>query len=229
MYSSKILLTLACYTFSDGPWRDTLCRFGYDPRKDPEARFHQRIYFRNVNHPVVRASVLTRRQESRSAIIESQTEKRTSGDEGSNATSHIFDGMHPSRESATFQLCDITDPMLKEMIEDEDAVRDECNERDGWYTTHAIERIKIVLRHKYFSLLDGHRATDEECNAILESGSLGGTEENTKMVYRDVRRLRRGKHNMAKGAQRPEDAAAIRLRAKLDSNARAAGGTSSGV
>ncbi len=80
-------------------------------------------------------------------------------------------------------------------------------ERDGWYTTHAIERIKIVLRHKYFSLLDGHRATDEECNAILESGSLGGTEENTKMVYRDVRRLRRGKHNMAKGAQRPEDAA----------------------
>ncbi len=153
MYSSKILLTLACYTFSDGPWRDTLCRFGYDPRKDPEARLfvyflvrfivthhtiwvihsHQRIYFRNVNHPVVRASVLTRRQESRSAIIESQTEKRTSGDEGSNATSHIFDGMHPSRESATFQLCDITDPMLKEMIEDEDAVRDECNVRVSRY------------------------------------------------------------------------------------------------
>jgi len=177
-----------------------------------------------VNHPVVRASVLTRRQEARSAIIDSNTEKRTSGgEEGDNTKSHIFDGIHPSRESATFQLCDITDPMLKEMIEDEDAVRDECNERDGWYTTHAIERIKIVLRHKYFSLLDGHRATDEDCKTLLESGSMGGSENNTRMVYRDIRRVRPGKHNMAKGAQRPEDAAAIRLRAKLDSNARAGG------
>ncbi|KLO18083.1 hypothetical protein SCHPADRAFT_136378 [Schizopora paradoxa] len=226
--NSKLLLTLACYTFSDGPWRDTLCRFGYDPRKDPQARFYQRIYFRNVNHPIVRVSVLKRRQESRSAILESLSEKQTSsGDDSGNVKSHIFDGVNQTRETATFQLCDIIDPMLKGMIEDEDAVRDECNERDGWYTTHAIERIKIVLRHKYFSILDGHRATDEDCIALLESGIQGGADENSRMVYRDIRRLRPGKHNMAKGAQRPEEAAAIRLRAKLDSNARAALGSPS--
>lgn len=78
-------------------------------------------------------------------------------------------------------------------------------ERDGWYTTHAIERIKIVLRTKYFSILEGHRATDEDCKTILDSGSLGGTEGNSRMVYWEIRRLRPGKHNMAKGAQRPEE------------------------
>lgn len=83
-----------------------------------------------MNHPIVRASVLTRRQESRSAILESLSEKQTSAeDESVNPKSHIFDGVNQSRETATFQLCDITDPMLKEMIEDEDAVRDECNVR----------------------------------------------------------------------------------------------------
>ena len=71
--------------------------------------------------------------------------------------SHIFDGQTVTSETAAFQLCDITDPMLKEMIEadDEDSLREACNERDGWYTTHALERIKTVLRHKFFSLLLG--------------------------------------------------------------------------
>lgn len=37
-YSSKIILPLAGYMFSDGPWRDALIRFKYDPRKEVEAR-----------------------------------------------------------------------------------------------------------------------------------------------------------------------------------------------
>lgn len=36
--SSKPLLPLVCYVFQDGPWRDTLVRFQFDPRKEPEAR-----------------------------------------------------------------------------------------------------------------------------------------------------------------------------------------------
>lgn len=97
-------------------------------------------------------------------------------------------------------------------------------ERDGWYTTHSLERIKTILRHKFFSLLDGYPATDEECAALLETQS--GRE---RLASRHVPRP--GKHNMAKGALRPEDAAvssssnrnayakrfkALRLRATLD-------------
>jgi hypothetical protein len=32
------MLPLVAYVFSDGPWRDTHVRFGYDPRQDIEAR-----------------------------------------------------------------------------------------------------------------------------------------------------------------------------------------------
>ena len=76
-------------------------------------------------------------------------------------------------------------------------------ERDGWYTTHAFEQIKTVLRHKFFSLLEGHVATDEESRALLTT-SEGSAR--TAAAHRSSK-LRPGKHNMAKGALRPEDAA----------------------
>lgn len=213
--NSKLLLPLVCYVFQDGPWRDTLVRFGYDPRSDPSARFYQRLYFRNANHPIARPSVITRRQD-RSQGNEHLRGLDASGGEADKKNSHIFDGKTVTKETAAFQLCDIVDPMLQEMIQDPEGLRETCDERDGWYTTHSFERIKTVLRHKFFSVLEGHPATDEECRALLSAneGSAKATSSNRSQ------KLRAGKHNMAKGALRPEDAAAMRLRATLDRNAK---------
>ncbi|KAF6762779.1 RNA polymerase III transcription factor IIIC subunit-domain-containing protein [Ephemerocybe angulata] len=209
--NSKVMLPLVCYVFQDGPWRDTLVKFGYDPRTDPDARFYQRLYFRNANHPISRPSVTTRRQDRANVNVhirnfEGAEDRRNS---------HIFDGKTVSKETAAFQLCDIEDPMLKEMIEDPDALRETCDERDGWYTSHSFEIIKSILRHKFFSVLEGHPATDEECRNLLAA-----SENSTRVAssLHRVQKLRAGKHNMAKGALRPEDAAAIRLRATLDRN-----------
>lgn len=217
IHNSKVILPLACYMFQDGPWRDTLVRFSYDPRKNPAARFYQRVYFRNANHPMSRTSVVTRRQEGRSVaayISRSMEQEETAGVE--QRKSHIFDGITITKETAAFQLCDIVDPMLKEMIEREDDLRETCDERDGWYSAHALERIKTVLRHKFFSLLQGYVAAEEECEALLEQS---GGQKRTQ-VTRTGKRLKYGKHNMAKGALRPEDAAAARLQATLERNAR---------
>ncbi|KAI0734983.1 RNA polymerase III transcription factor IIIC subunit-domain-containing protein [Fomitopsis betulina] len=204
--NSKVLLPLVSYVFQDGPWRDTQIRLGYDPRQDREARFYQRLYFRNTSHPIVRPSVVSKRQEGRTELAQSRTETGGQDDK----RSHIFDGVTVTKETAAFQLCDITDPMLKEMIEDEEDLRDACHERDGWYSTHAFERIKTVLRHKFFSLLGGHIASREECEALLVP-----QEGTNKLPQRPTQRLRYGKHNMAKGALPPEDAAAQRLMATL--------------
>ncbi|KAI0320629.1 RNA polymerase III transcription factor IIIC subunit-domain-containing protein [Amylostereum chailletii] len=202
IHNSKVILPLACYVFQDGPWRDTLLRFGYDPRQNVEARFYQRLYFRNLNHPIARPSVVARRQESRYAVsTQNRSLAKPSADE---RRSHIFDGVTVTSETAAFQLCDITDPMLKDMIEDDQ------EERDGWYTTHALEQIKIVLRHKFFSLLEGYIATDEECIRLLE-------QQETRSTKPLSRKIRPGKHNMAKGAVPAEDIAAVRLRAALTS------------
>lgn len=137
--------------------------------------------------------------------------------------SHIFDGITLTKETAAFQLCDIYDPMLKGMIESDEDLRETCDvgvsissvafpphplqERDGWYSAHALERIKLVLRHKFFSLLQGYVATQEECEALLEEGAVGKKTQTTR-----VKKLKYGKHNMAKGALRPEDAAVCSTR-----------------
>ncbi|PFH50545.1 hypothetical protein AMATHDRAFT_144829 [Amanita thiersii Skay4041] len=213
MNSSKLLLPLVCYVFQDGPWRDTLVRFGYDPRKDPSARLYQRLYFRNANHPIARPSVTTRRQERVTVSTRTQTHDSAADRDGERSRSHIFDGKNLTKETAAFQLCDIEDEMLKEMIMDPNEIREECNERDGWFTAHAYEHIKMVLRHKFFSLLENHVATDEECRNLLTTN-----EGSAKVAVSRNQRLRAGKHNMAKGALRPEDAAAVRLRALLDRN-----------
>lgn len=72
---------------------------------------------------------------------------------------------------------------------------------DGWYTSQAIERIKVVLRHKFFQLLQGHVATEEECEAILNEPLSKATMKSR------APKLRMGKHNMAKGALPPEELA----------------------
>ncbi|KAH9998354.1 RNA polymerase III transcription factor IIIC subunit-domain-containing protein [Russula vinacea] len=197
--NSKVLLPLTCYVFGDGPWRDTMVRFGFDPRQDPQARFYQKLYFRNLNHPIGRASVVSRRREGRTSVAPIN---RSSAEQArDDRRSHIFDGVTLSSDTAAFQLCDITDPMLKEMIDEEEDIRESCNERDGWFTSRALERIKAVLRHKFFALLEDYVATDEECLKLLEQ------QDGTKAIRPFARRPRPGKHNMAKGAMPVEDAA----------------------
>ena len=59
-----------------------------------------------------------------------------------------------------------------------------------------------MLRHKFFSLLEGYVPTEEECIALLEQEPGG-----SRPLSIHGKRLRAGKHNLAKGALRPEDAA----------------------
>ncbi|KAF7301453.1 hypothetical protein MIND_00710600 [Mycena indigotica] len=218
--NSKLPLAFVSYVFNDGPWRDTLVKFGYDPRTDPSARFYQRLYFRNANHPIVKPSVTSRRQDRSAANMDNWAIAIENGSERDleRRKSHIFDGQTLTKETAAFQLCDIIDPMLKEMIDDEEDLREECDERDGWYSNRALERIKIVLRHKFFSLLDGLVASDEDCQQLLNTTEKMSAKNAKDLSSLRTVRLRLGKHNMAKGALRPEDAAALRLQAVLDKN-----------
>ncbi|KAJ7781467.1 RNA polymerase III transcription factor IIIC subunit-domain-containing protein [Mycena metata] len=225
--NSKPLLASICYVFHDGPWRDTLIRFSYDPRKHPEARFYQRLYFRNANHPILKPSVMTRRQERTVANMDNWAVAIEDGSERDieRRKSHLFDGKTLTKETAAFQLCDLVDPMLKEMVYDDAELRDESDERDGWYTNYALERIKTVLRHKFFTVLEGYPATDEECRQLLTASEKLPSKSAKDMSSLRSVRLKIGKHNMAKGAMRPEDAAALRLRATLDRNSKARAAT----
>lgn len=61
-----------------------------------------------------------------------------------------------------------------------------------------------MLRHKFYSLQEGHVASDAECAALLRPAE--GAEKPLPGMY-ERRRPKHRKHNLAKGALRPEDAA----------------------
>lgn len=80
--------------------------------------------------------MVTRRQEGRYAATvlarnnnegQEQERDRERERDADRPQTHVFDGVTLTKEVAAFQLCDISDPMLKEMIEDEDGLRDVCN------------------------------------------------------------------------------------------------------
>lgn len=57
--SSKNMLPLVAYVFTDGPWRDTHVRFGYDPRKDIEARLYVVLSISYVSAPLTNNGTVT--------------------------------------------------------------------------------------------------------------------------------------------------------------------------
>ena len=102
---------------------------------------YQRLYFRNANHPIARPSITARRHDKTtlsdpSRMLEKDVERRRAVkmtlflySNQTSRSSHIFDGQTLTKETAAFQLCDITDPMLKNMIENLDGLRDVCDVR----------------------------------------------------------------------------------------------------
>lgn len=95
--------------------------------------------------------------------------------------------------------CDVCEPVA--ILPDSTILNLSVKATDGWYTSQAIEKIKIVLRHKFFQLLQGHVATEEECEALLNEPPSKAT------MKTRAPKLRMGKHNMAKGAMPPEELA----------------------
>ncbi|KAA1067927.1 tau 95 subunit of transcription factor TFIIIC [Puccinia graminis f. sp. tritici] len=161
---NKVILAHYCYLFSDGPFRELLIRFGYDPRLIPEARFYQRMSLRNVD----------RKEAKDKLTLKLMKKPITRSDTAENATSdalrdHIFDGLELHQSVGTYQLCDITDPLLVSLINSTKGVLPKCDVRTGWFTSNAIEQIRSILRRKFHALLDEQRVVkDIECVDLLD-------------------------------------------------------------
>lgn len=105
----KELFALVAYTFADGPWRDALVRFGYDPRTDRQSRFYQRIHMRGKapRAPTTRGSLKAEYGDTATSARSS----RGGGNVGFSSKrppTHVFHGKTTTLHTSTFQLCDIT-------------------------------------------------------------------------------------------------------------------------
>ncbi|CAG8434613.1 15083_t:CDS:10 [Funneliformis mosseae] len=146
----KRLLPLVAYLMSNGPWRDCWMRYGYDPRLNKEARFYQLLDIRSSRRPTKlgRAKRLLH-------VREEATTENGGTDNYNSRTSHIFDGSSTCRDVAVFQICDITYPLLKTIIESPDSVQDFCDEHDGFYKRSELTKIRKIMRRKFRALTEG--------------------------------------------------------------------------
>ncbi|CAI2172733.1 5960_t:CDS:10 [Funneliformis geosporum] len=166
----KRLLPLVAYLMSNGPWRDCWMRYGYDPRLNKEARFYQLLDIRSSRRP----TKLGRAKRLLHVREETTTENgSTESYNISSRTSHIFDGTSTCRDVAVFQICDITYPLLKTIIESPDSVQDFCDEHDGFYKRSELTKIRKIMRRKFKALTEGKVLNDENFDDLLNARDDG--------------------------------------------------------
>ena len=131
------LLPHVCYNYSKGPWRRCWIRYGYDPRQHQQSRLYQTVIMKNV---------YWNQHEANSNVI--QKLPIFSKDKP-----HVFDGQTVSNNLATFQLCDITEPSCKLLIDGTCVDRLTPSESDGWYPDEFIRKLRQLMSTKLELLL----------------------------------------------------------------------------
>ena len=171
----KRFIGYAAYQFKGGPWRDALMPYGLDPRSDPKYREYQTLSFKL---PSIHAAgdkggswkSLRRARDAESYKYEEQ-----------NANSHIFDGETYFSNGKVWQVCDITDPVLRRLFS-EAMVRPQCDvESSGWFHQGLWGKAKAIMKCKLVAVLFNRTLPPHSFDHLLlpdeELGEDGATDK----------------------------------------------------
>ncbi|OTB05213.1 hypothetical protein M426DRAFT_320028 [Hypoxylon sp. CI-4A] len=148
----KVALKLAGYQFRGGPWRDAFVKYGVDPRLDPKFRVYQTVAFK------LERNIVGQKNESWQEIRKKQVKKP----EYENRSSHIWDGTQFSTDGKFWQVCDITDPFVRDML-DQAPLMSQCDINDtGWYYNGTWTKVKIVMKAKMTAIKEGRMGSDND-------------------------------------------------------------------
>ena len=116
------------YEFVSGPWRDVIVKYGIDPRRDPKYRIYQSMIFQfDDEGTILRASgSMPQRGGARVKRLVSSLMPGKTGNSG--PQSHIFDGTKLARDGKTWQVCDISDPLVRDILGTTN-IRETCHVR----------------------------------------------------------------------------------------------------
>lgn len=141
------------YSFKAGPFRDTLIKYGVDPRKDPKYRIYQTLMFQ-LDKRAARAAGDNAGRWNRSI-------RHVPNPQELEKKSHIFDGQHVSLNGKTWQVCDISDPLIKKILDTND-IATECDVFGfGWYHDGTLCKARVIMREKMESLFEGKEVEEE--------------------------------------------------------------------
>ncbi|RUS35619.1 hypothetical protein BC938DRAFT_482170 [Jimgerdemannia flammicorona] len=120
------------------------------------------------------------------AAMEGDSEEESSVKRFPPDLSHMFDGKTKPRDTGIFQMCDVTDPQLRPLIETKDYLRPICNvsfcpgltqKEDGWYDHSIVHRLRRVIRRKFTELHNGHVPQEQDYHKLVEGLDAGENEE----------------------------------------------------
>ncbi|KOS17186.1 Transcription factor tau subunit sfc1 [Escovopsis weberi] len=158
----KKYLNYAAYQFKGGPWRDGVVPYGVDPRTDPKYRVYQTLMFK-----------LPRQKRARKNQTWQSLRRTQMGGTREFAkelsASHVFDGETYHTDGKVWQVCDITDPLLRELL-DGARVRPAWSPSSGWYHGGLWAKVKAIMKVKLVAIQFGRHLAREDFSAILQVG-----------------------------------------------------------
>ncbi|XP_010954215.2 general transcription factor 3C polypeptide 5 [Camelus ferus] len=158
----KVLLPFMAYYMITGPWRSLWIRYGYDPRKHPDAKIYQVLDFRircGIKYGYASSDMPVKAKRSAynyslpitvkktpSQLVTMHDLKQGLGPSGTPSTRKLTsnkyklkDSVYVFREGALppyrqmfYQLCDLHVDELQKIIRRNDGAENSCTERDGW-------------------------------------------------------------------------------------------------
>ncbi|UKZ72743.1 hypothetical protein TrVFT333_000377 [Trichoderma virens FT-333] len=158
----KKYLNYAAYQFKGGPWRDGVVPYGIDPRTDPKYRIYQTLMFKLPKQKRARKDQtwqsLRRVQMGRTKEFVQEL-----------SASHMFDGETYHTDGKVWQVCDITDPLLRELLDNAE-VRSTWDVSSGWYHGGLWAKVKAIMKTKLVAIQFGRQLTKEDFAPTLQCG-----------------------------------------------------------
>ncbi|KAK7402737.1 tau 95 subunit of transcription factor TFIIIC [Neonectria punicea] len=158
----KRYLNYTAYQFKGGPWRDGVVPYGIDPRTDPKYRIYQTLMFK-----------LPKQKRAQNGQTWKSLRKTQIGplkeflEELSE--SHVFDGETYHTDGKVWQVCDITDPLLKELL-DNAPERPTWDPSSGWFHGGLWAKVKAIMKTKLVAIQFDRRLTKEDFAMTLQAG-----------------------------------------------------------
>lgn len=149
----RIALQLIGYQFRGGPWRDAFVKYGVDPRSDPKFRAYQTLAFK------LERNIVGTKKMTWEAIRKGQFKSRA---RGKDRDSHIWNGDNYSTDGKFWQVCDIVDPFVHDIIE-KAPLRPECDLKDsGWFYKGTWAKVKMIMKVKMIAIKKGRMGSDKD-------------------------------------------------------------------
>ncbi|KAF2685418.1 hypothetical protein K458DRAFT_300865 [Lentithecium fluviatile CBS 122367] len=185
------------YFFESGPWREALITWGVDPRKDPRFRHYQTVSF---------LSYLKTGTPRHFTAFDRHVQELARKDTAVLKNQHMFDGVTVSSTGNIFQFCDITDPLIRKILDTND-IRETCAlTSQGWYHSGTWAKATVILKDKMNRIIGGEKPDNSLYDRIITWPELWDDQEiharyRSEFFNKRIHRERLQEHNLMRSVR----------------------------